>query len=288
MSIKTYVWAGAALFALLTASLIVEMVKVGYAPAFGQAAQPVVPVVSGAVVSTTNPLPVTGSITVTSPLATNSTIFIGGNPVTVANPFFSSPVVAGAVVSTVNPLPVNANVFTNNVAVSPSNPLAISGTISIATYLAAKTGQLNAVTGDLLCVTGSASKVVRVRMLSVSAISSADAVIDVSVVVRSSLDTGGTPTVLANVPSDSTNAAATAVVTTYGTAPVVGTLVGAIRAQKLGVGKTTGGSTLPAQFGFGNWYDQSVVLRGATQAVCLTTTALAGGSYAIAAEWTEE
>lgn len=324
--------------------------------AWSQAAQPVVPVIGGLVVSGTNPLPITGSISVPSPLDTNSTIFIGGSPVTVVNPFFSSPVVAGAVVSSTNPLPENvfvggslvsfANPFPSGVSIggvavstanpfpevpiiagaavssanplpevptiggapvsnanplaiksiiggaplSTTNPTPIAGNLGVQTYAAATVGFSRATAGDLFCVTGSASKTVKVRQINVSATTGTIVTTDVSIVLRSTLDTGGTPTTLTNTAFNSNNAASTAVVTIYATAPTTGTLIGTISANKY-TALTTNANQLGIidnLFSFNKIYDQSLTLNGATQAACVVVGAVNSGNWNVDVFWSEE
>lgn len=324
--------------------------------AWPQAAQPVVPIVSGLVVSPTNPLPVTGSVTIPSPIATNSTVFIGGNPVAVANPFFSSPVVAGAVVSPTNPLPSNtyvagslvsfANPFPSAVsvggsaisvtnpapvyssvggaavsfanpapvgvsiggsavstanpflsapivagaAVSAANPMPTAANINSRMYGAATTTFSRATAGDLLCITGSASKTVKVKQFAVGAVSNSMTSTDLSIILRSTLDTGGTPTTLTNTAFNSTNAASASVVTVYATAPTAGTTIGTVDAHKY-TAVVTNTDKLRAttdMFNFGAVYDQQLTLNGATQAACLAVSAVSNGSWNASVRWSEE
>lgn len=159
-----------------------------------------------------------------------------------------------------------------------------------ATYAAAIVNQANSSAGDLMCVSGSATKTVWVKKFRVSAVASAAVVADISVVKRSTADTGGTPTSLTLVPLDSAEAAATAAVTTYATAPTAGTLVGAIRAQALPVATSTSPNLapVPTLFDFATYHDQPVVLHGTAENVCLLVSATAGGQWHLDVEWTEQ
>lgn len=173
---------------------------------------------------------------------------------------------------------------------SPGAPCSVTGSTAVPSYSAAAHNFGNSSTGDILCVTGSATKAVRVKQIRASAIASAAVNSSLSVSVRSSLNTGGTPTTLTAVPNDSQNSTATAVVTAYATAPTAGTLVGRVRAQKLSIPTTsaTAFAPNPAVFSFANNWDQPIVLRGATQALCLDVDSTAGGNWELDVEWTEE
>jgi hypothetical protein len=170
-------------------------------------------------------------------------------------------------------------------------PPAVSGNTNVPTYGAALHNFSNSSAGDIFCISGSATKIVKVKAIHISAVASAAVVSTLSVARRSSLNTGGTPTVVTPVLSDTAvNPAATAVVTGYATAPTAGTLVGRVRAQKLSIPTATSTTfaTTPATFDFARYWDQPQVLRGVTQALCVDVDGTAGGVWEIDAEFTEE
>ena len=103
-----------------------------------------------------------------------------------------------------------------------------------ATYCATITGLVPpAAATDIFTIIGSATKTIRISRIQFSGRATAAAACDVSIVKRSTADTGGTPgTVPTIVPLDSTDAAATAVCATYTAVPTLGTAVGAIRSQE--------------------------------------------------------
>jgi hypothetical protein len=145
------------------------------------------------------------------------------------------------------------------------------------------------VVGDTLVITGSATKTVRVTRISFSGTATAAEDVDVTVIKRSTADTGGTGTAQTIAPHDSANAAATAVVTLYTAAPTPGTSVGTVRAAKL-FASVTGTPAVytpipPWDFGFGP--KQGIVLRGVAQQVAINLSA-AAGSFDADIEWTEE
>lgn len=95
-----------------------------------------------------------------------------------------------------------------------------------------------------LCAT---TKVVRLTTFNVPAQSASATVITFYWVKRSSVDTGGTPTAQTPLPYDSADSTATATVTTYGSAPSLGTTVANLRYQQAATGTTT-----PATFTIGS------------------------------------
>jgi hypothetical protein len=163
---------------------------------------------------------------------------------------------------------------------------------TIASYSAGFTGLVNAAAAtDVLTITGSATKTIKVTRISfgVSTTAGSGLSFNASILKRSTANSGGTSTVATNVSNDSNNAAATAVVLGYTANPTTGTLVGivrSIRAEAVTVGATRN------QFiwDFGVGVAQPIVLRGTSQVLALNfngiTLTAPVGSYSI--EWTEE
>jgi hypothetical protein len=247
---------------------------------------------SGTPVSNSNPLPISGS--------TNSTIYLGGNPVNGSNPLSisgstnSTLYLGGVAVSGANPLTTsgvnNSTLYLGGIAVSGTNPLTITGDTNTPTYAAANQSIANTGAGDLFCIAGSGTKTIYIKRLRVSATATSAIVVAVSLIKRSTLDTGGTSANETEVPLDSTNAAPTATVVSYTVSPTAGTAVGAVRSRKIAVGvQGNTATTSEALFDFANYFDQPLVLRGTTQNACVNGTAAgSGGSWAIDAEWTEQ
>lgn len=96
--------------------------------------------------------------------------------------------------------------------------------ISIASYAAYATPT------DLFCLSGSATKTVRIVNGTFAAQSTAAALQTFTLIKRSTADTGGTSTTPTPIPYDSANAAASAVIKLYSAAPTVGTPVGTVAA----------------------------------------------------------
>jgi hypothetical protein len=158
-----------------------------------------------------------------------------------------------------------------------------------ASYSAAALAFVPALTAtDIFTLTGSATKTIRITRIQISATQTTATANNIVLLKRSTANTGGTSTTLTATPLDSANAAATAVARSYTANPTVGTLVGNLRVDKLFIPTTTGSPTiLDWKFGEGC---QPIYLRGVAQvlAVNLNSTTLAGNSFNIFIEWTEE
>jgi hypothetical protein len=145
---------------------------------------------------------------------------------------------------------------------------------------------------DIVGIVGSASKQVRVLRFAVSGRASAANQLDVQLLKRSSADSGGTPSALTAVPHDSSDAAASAVATSYGSAPTAGTLVGAVRAQQINLSAAgSGGAAVPVEFDFGTVNDKSIVLNAASEGLYLNLNGAAmpaGTVLNVFVEWSEE
>lgn len=173
---------------------------------------------------------------------------------------------------------------------SPTNVFPVTGLNNINTYSVGTGNLQNTGAGDIYCITGSASKTVKVRAIRISAIANAASAADVIVIKRSSAESGGTPVVLTPVPHDSANPAATAAVTAYSTSPTPGSAVGGVRGVKLAVGTTGNTNTIGDEtFNFAQYWAQPIVLRGTSESLCVNITALGtGASIDIGSEHTEE
>lgn len=154
-------------------------------------------------------------------------------------------------------------------------------------------------TTDLLCIAGSATKIIKLQNIRLSGSGTAIS-IPVTVLKRVSADTGGTAATTTANPAntiskrDSTTSVATATLIAYTANPtIVDTSPTYIDSAQFGVVATTvGSSNASTVFNYGaNDADllQPPVLRGAAEQICLnlnatTATALLTGSVT----WTEE
>lgn len=160
--------------------------------------------------------------------------------------------------------------------------------MTLNTY-AAGVQNLTGVAGDNLMLTGSANTTVRLKRISISSSATAAQTINVNVIKRSSLDTGGASTLLASVPYDSVNFAAGAVVKYFTVAPTPGAQVGSLmRAAQIFI-NTAGGTPGVTVFEFGDDIAQCVILRGANECACLNLGNAPTNSpnIGIDVEWTE-
>lgn len=179
--------------------------------------------------------------------------------------------------------------LTNCERLSGATPLAVTGNTNIPTYSAAA-DIANTGAGIVYCIQGSATKVVRVKGIRISAFASAALVTDTNINRYSTGPSGGVAVTGTIVPNDTNNAAATAVVTSYTTSPTAGNLVGTVRHQHIAAG--TQGNTAQsdvALYQFSVYWDQPMVLRGTSQYLCVNNGALGtGGVWTVDHEHTEQ
>lgn len=137
---------------------------------------------------------------------------------------------------------------------------------------------------DVVTLTGSATRVVRVEAVVVSGIATAATNARVALVKRSTADTGGTSAGLTEVPLDSTSVAASATGLSYTANPTTGNTVGTIDERRITFGTATT-EGLPAVFVFA----RPVVLRGTGEvlAVNLAGVTITGGSLNATFYWSE-
>jgi hypothetical protein len=160
-----------------------------------------------------------------------------------------------------------------------------------ASYSMSATVTTAATATDVVTITGSATKTVRVTLIRVSGLATTAITTPVLLIKRSAANTGGTSAALTAVPHDSNNAAATATGLSYTANPTgLGAAVGTMRQDRLTFAVTASTADAPLVWDFGARPSQAVVLRGTTQvlAVNLNSTTITGGSISIDIEWTEE
>lgn len=148
------------------------------------------------------------------------------------------------------------------------------------------------------CIYGSATKTVIVHRAVVSGPTLTAVAYHAVVAAKySTAPTGGTPTVLTQVPHDSNSAAGTAsLAQVYTAAPTAGTLVGPIMTRRfLSQATTAAAAGIPdvnIEFNFneGNNDTTGVYLRGTTQGLCLNFGAAPASAVtlSVAMTWTEQ
>jgi len=177
--------------------------------------------------------------------------------------------------------------------VSATNPMPVSSmrTAPVKETYSASVNALvaAALATDIFTITGSATKTIKITKIQIDGTATGAAVAPVLLLKRSTANTAGTSTAPTKVPLDSNFAAATATVLAYTANPTVGTLVGAIRQEKVLISTaTTNGETVLMQFG--DLTGSPIVLRGITQVIAfnLNGVTYAGNSFNMFVEWTEE
>ena len=169
--------------------------------------------------------------------------------------------------------------------------MALPDTPSRATYSASTTALASVASAtDVFTLTGSATKTVRVRSVSLSCVATAGSVQSVLLIMRSTADTVGTFTNEVEVPNDDLNAAASATVLSYTANPTLGTAIGTVGSSKFACNSSAGNALAPVTIAFGGRGQQYPTLRGTTDvfAVNLNSTTISGSSLDLYVEWTEE
>lgn len=179
----------------------------------------------------------------------------------------------------------------------PQTGLSCLSEPSVPTYAATGVGIVPASSAtDIACLTGSATKVVRVQRMRVSGTAGTLISVPLLITKHASANTGGTPGTGTQLPVpytiDTTNVAVTATATSYTANPtIVDSAPGIIGAMMLPLGLT--GTTLASQgvlFDFGDLtYAQKPTLRGIAQQVCvnLNATSPSSGLVNVTFYWTE-
>jgi hypothetical protein len=145
---------------------------------------------------------------------------------------------------------------------------------------------------DVLQLAGVAGKVIRLKSLIVSGAATAATNMGVYLFKRTALSTGGTPTAVTKVASDTADAAASAVLNHYaaGTATTPGA-GGQIDGCRLNLAPAANGGIDRFQFQYSWLNDKAPLVRSATESLCLSLfgqTMPAGGALDVALSWSEE
>lgn len=144
---------------------------------------------------------------------------------------------------------------------------------------------------DIWNITGSATKTIKIKRIRVTGTTTSGSPISVSMtlVKRSTANTGGTRVASIVVAHDSTNSAGTASVGHYTANPTaLGTLVGNIRAHRATFNQSgiTGGDIV---WDFGDINNQPIVLRGVAEQISINfnATSITGSNISISVTWEE-
>lgn len=146
---------------------------------------------------------------------------------------------------------------------------------------------------DVLVLSGSATKVIRVTKVSVVGTATAASIYDNYIIKRTAANTGGTSTSVTPAQSDSADAAATATLKLYTANPSALGAGIAVEGAKtyLSAGATPGAAALPHVYTFGTRNDKAIVLRGTGESLAFNFGGQAvpsGASLYLSIEWTED
>lgn len=149
---------------------------------------------------------------------------------------------------------------------------------------------------DIFTIQGSNTKNIYIHKITVSGTRNVHNHNVVILNKRSSINTGGTSTVITAVPHDSNNAPATATVRSYTANPTLGTLVGNLKSTTVSFpvrqpsnAQGNGGGVNPWIWEYSD-IGQPITIRGNTQQVGinLNGTSIPGSNINISIEWSEE
>lgn len=190
----------------------------------------------------------------------------------------------------VNSMPV---VLASNHSVISVSAIPSDGTKT--TYSACAVGFVCAAAAtDIFTITGSASKIIRILKIGVGGSTTAGSgvTINMSAIRRSTNDSGGTSVTQTNVPYDTTNPTATVTVRSYTANPTLGATAGTLVASRLSI-PTVGASGRGNEitfYEFGTRPGQSIVLRGASEQLCINFggATITNPVITTFVEWTEE
>jgi hypothetical protein len=155
-----------------------------------------------------------------------------------------------------------------------------------ASYAASKSFAGSSTT-DNAALYGNSSNTVLVTRVLVSCVQTTAGIITLSMIKRSSADTGGTSALMTSVPDDSTFSAAVSVPISYtSTGPTVGTPVGNVDTYQLGC--MAAATASPNDIYILDRRLKPIVLRGTAQQLAVNFGgAITGGNLTVTFEWEE-
>lgn len=145
---------------------------------------------------------------------------------------------------------------------------------------------------DVVCLNGSATKVVRLKRVDISGTQTTAGQTPVSININSAADTGGTPgTAPTIIKADQSAAAASATLIYYTANPTIGGAIGAVKTAQvtLPAPASVGAASLVTRFDFGGYDEGHIVLRGVAQQACVNWNAKSttGNKVDVNFVWTE-
>lgn len=157
------------------------------------------------------------------------------------------------------------------------------------TYQATFSGAVTATTPtDVFTIAGAAGRKVIIKHLYVYGEQTTAGSLKVNLIKRSTLNTGGTSTILTSVPVDSSQAASIATLRAYTINPTLGIAVGTLATRFVRL-NTAGSVPAPLEFNSNNKF-RDITLNSGTELLALNfnSTSIAGNNMAIYIVWTEE
>lgn len=183
----------------------------------------------------------------------------------------------------------SSSLFVGSTAVSASVPVPVNSEGARATYAYAATGVTPAATPtDVVTLTGSATKTIKVKRVTFHGIATTAGSMAVLLIKRTAANTAGTATAPTPGKFDSTDGTATAAIAQYSAnATGLGTGI-AIDSKICNFG--VAGAAGQVVFDFATNQDKPLFLRGATQILAVNLNGAAvptGGTFGYSLEWEE-
>ena len=188
------------------------------------------------------------------------------------------------------------------VGFSPNSPLPFGrnniGTVNIGSTIGSKTYSatisnlaLAATATDVFTISGSDTYTVHITKIFINGIQTTAGQVNVVLLKRSTLNTGGTSTIIFGTPFDVENTPATAVVEAYTENPLtLGTLIGNVFSARVFMpGAATATDAQGLSKSFGDVGQQYMTLRGSgiLFGINFASSTIIGGSADVTIEWTE-
>jgi hypothetical protein len=188
--------------------------------------------------------------------------------------------------------PVSAKMFAARMAPGSPGVLAVSSDGAKATYHYFSAGNTPAATPtDVLTITGSATKTVRIKKIVLSGLATTAGQYVWLIVRRSSANTGGTSTAPTPLKHDVNDPAATATLTLYTVNPgAIGTQIGTVRGGRLFHNVTTAQNDRLV-FDFSTNQDKALILRGTSDIIAINGNSVAlpaGATLDVEISWEED
>jgi hypothetical protein len=156
------------------------------------------------------------------------------------------------------------------------------------TYSATANVTVAATATDIAALFGNATTTVQVTKIRVTGIQTTAGLVDISLIKRSTANSGGTSSSMSLAAHDAADAANSSTPISYTANPTPGTSVGTIRRWHQAVGQSTSTVTNEFTLEFGE-NGKPIILSGTAQGLCLNlnSTTVTGGVFNITIEWIE-